>query len=193
MEAVRWRRALAWLAKHLSAYGLLVGYLVVLRVGAARSFSEGGDVGRPEWQLFWAAILVGYAALAVYTTGFWRRWNFFGQELDNPGEIIVGTIVALAALTEAFAVVTALLTQQEWLTTTGKVGNALYWASEAQYLWNFADAIPSLEIPKTLNWPELSHPFKGYASGVMLLTYKILAIIPVVGILVKLFEKKPAA
>ena len=87
-----------------------------------------------------------------------------------------------------FASITALLLDH------GKIAVAegqlpehrLSFSSFAYYLWNLADAIPVLEVPKTLNWT-LDYSLGGWLAGSLLLLYKLVLIVPFVRLLTVLF------
>jgi hypothetical protein len=54
---------------------------------------------------------------------------------------------------------------------------AIYW----YYLWHLAASVPLLEIPSTLNW-ELRYTFIDHVHGALLLTYKLVVIVPLLGL-----------
>jgi hypothetical protein len=57
------------------------------------------------------------------------------------------------------------------------LASAIYW----YYLWHLASSVPLLEIPSTLNW-ELRYTFTDHVHGALLLTYKLVVIVPLLGL-----------
>jgi hypothetical protein len=57
------------------------------------------------------------------------------------------------------------------------LATAVYW----YYLWHLASSVPLLEIPSTLNW-ELRYTFTDHVHGALLLMYKLVVIVPLLGL-----------
>ena len=117
-----------------------------------------------------------------------------------------GTLVALFVLLEVWTATTLLLASVDVLKITGwnfidpipsssgfsagtswVTGSEIYRSVEMLYAWNFLDAIPELSIPETLHW-KLEHELSDVAGGTLLLTFKILAILPVASLIVGLIK-----
>ena len=69
--------------------------------------------------------------------------------------------------------------QREAKTAPGRALNDPVGDSFAYYVWNFLNAIPVLEIPKTLGW-ELRFRFIDHVNPVLLLLYKVALIGPMI-------------
>jgi hypothetical protein len=125
-------------------------------------------------------ILGIWVSPVIHWSGFWRRW--VGWEAAGPSTafLITAVVAALSLLTAMFTVLTALLLQVG-LVGEGddSAGNPVV-ISLKTCLWHLLDAIPIFKVPETLGW-ELKPQLTGWTIGVLLLTYKITAIIPVVG------------
>jgi hypothetical protein len=166
--------------------GTLIAYLVLFH------FVLGGLTGIPPsdpifnpFVLYCATIaLFGLAWLALALTGFWRRWLFWRLPPDETvGSSVVSALTAWAALTASFAAITTELWRVGLLTTkAGVASDFKYGTVELYYIWHFLSAIPALDVPKTLNWT-LQFGFADYFSGALLLVYKLLVIVPVIGLL----------
>jgi hypothetical protein len=131
--------------------------------------------------------LTGFALRRVMQqSGLWQRWAFWKPHRVQSGRALaVSAILVLALLTEVFTAATALLVTQGTITTGG--GNIadsdIYWRTEVLYLWQFADAIPAIDAPTTLNWKAPYH-LDGISGGSLLLGFKILVLLPIVGAIV---------
>jgi len=55
-----------------------------------------------------------------------------------------------------------------------------FWRFQDFYAWHFLDSIPGLKVPATLQW-EQPYNYTDTLSGVLLLSFKLLVIIPVIG------------
>lgn len=157
------------------------------------------------------------AILAVARTGFYRHWMVWKPSPPQPAVFLVaGTAAAVFVLIEAFAGLTFLLEtlglvgmsepaltledlsaaiERKALppsgfggTTTWYYSDEVYSYLELHYLWHFLDAVPVLKIPQTLNW-DLTHRFVDVPSGVLLLAFKVLVILPVVRLALDLWKK----
>ena len=60
---------------------------------------------------------------------------------------------------------------------------------EQYYAWHLADAIPALDVPETLNW-EQPLASTDHLAGVLLLLFKLLAILPVAGLIADLLQRR---
>jgi hypothetical protein len=158
---------------------LITGHAVVHKVteyDAHRVLYPLGMAGLTGYALFWV----------MKQSGLWRRWAFWKRQRVQSGQALaVSAILVLALLTEVFTAVTVLLVTQGVITTGGTTiaDSDIYWRTELLYLWQFADAIPALDAPTTLNWSAPYH-LDGISGGSLLLGFKILVLLPVVGAIV---------
>jgi hypothetical protein len=136
----------------------------------------------------------------------WVPWRYgFGKDVltgravydvktaTNPGYralrlylTILLTLQALLTLSAAFAVLTAALQERGLVTEQPPADvDGFVWSALGFYAWNLLDAIPLLEIPQTLNW-EQATTLRDHLGGALLLAYKLLVIVPLVGLIVGL-------
>lgn len=86
--------------------------------------------------------------------------------------------------TAGFACVAALLSEpgvfgkQGVLELSRPAYDGSPWRMFEAYLWNLADAVPILKVPRTLNWCE-PFRFEDFGGGLLLLAYKVVFIVPV--------------
>jgi hypothetical protein len=138
-------------------------------------------------------LLVGIAALtatvlAVAWSGFWRRWIFWRQEDKQDADVsLLASAVAVAALIEFFAISTVVLAVYGAVDVPGKRTPELA-SVEQYYAWHLADAIPALDVPETLNW-ERPLTSTDHFGGLLLLAFKLLAILPIAGLIAGLIER----
>lgn len=140
-----------------------------------------------QWVLL--AVLMVYSAWAVRSGGFWRQW----LPWLRPGRTWISPVLdayrSLFVLTASFAGLTTILAAQGVLGTDPPFADdGSVWPALAYYVWHFLDAIPVLEIPATLNW-SLGTDYTGYTSGVLLLVYKLLVIVPVVRAILEVVQR----
>jgi hypothetical protein len=169
---------------------LVVGVYVSILVIRISPLVENQGVGS-------ALILaLGGAPFVIYVSGFWRWWNVFDPPKDEHRlAVAIAVFGGLTMLTLVFAVGTAALGVQGWLQESGfharsglDLGEDLTVGSlSAYYVWHLVEAIPAVEIPKTLNW-EVPYTFKDSLSGALMLIYKLLVILPIVAILKQFFS-----
>jgi hypothetical protein len=165
----------ALVARGLRAFAILFAAHLVARVG----------LGARSTALQLAALL----PLSAYTWGF-----MFGQGLLVPlrplmskGELRTAAPLFLEAIplyllvaTESFAAWTAFFFERGWVNSASALtrGHVLG-VAERFYAWNLADTIPTLQLPRTLHWA-VGPGFNDLLSGSLLLTYKVVVIIPII-------------
>jgi hypothetical protein len=116
-----------------------------------------------------------------------RLWKGFGP---------IGPALNLAVLfvwtTSLFAAVTFVFERHNLVDISQAGGGRLASFEKIAdlYSWQFAKAIPLLDVNKTLRWspPLLYH---GSATGVLILLYKIAVIVPVIGTFVLYWRSEP--
>jgi hypothetical protein len=139
------------------------------------------------------ALLVGAGAAAltaviVAITGFWRRWVFWRRRTDEHVlSAALAGLVALAALIELFAVVTVALDSYGAI-EPAKHTRPRLGLVEQYYAWHLADALPLLEVPKTMNWAR-PLTYDDHGAGVLLLAYKLLVILPIAALIAALLDR----
>lgn len=159
--------------------------LLLAVVGTHVAYSYDPDVSR-SW--FFAIFGLATAVSVAAVTGFWRRWAIWRlPPRESAWRIFLSTAGALGMLTIAFAFATLVAAEKDYI---GARGQASLASIETFYLWNFLDAVPVLEIPDTLNWQEPSFEVTDHAGGGLLLAYKVLVIVPVIGALVELWDRR---
>ena len=55
-----------------------------------------------------------------------------------------------------------------------------FWRLQDFYMWHFLDSIPGLEVPETFLWNK-PFQYQDHLTGLLLLLYKVLVILPVIG------------
>jgi hypothetical protein len=142
--------------------------------------------------------LVGVVSLVVLTLrneGLWRRWIFW-QSYSEQGsvKVILWALLALIALTELFTAVTASLLARDFLAVISPIAHSdLYWKTELLYAWHFADAIPAVDATDTLQLDDPPYEFKNAFGGSLVLAYKFLVILPIIGLLVEFISRSRKA
>jgi hypothetical protein len=134
----------------------------------------------------WVALSVCACALLLWIT---RRMlvfsDFYGRYTGRAPVFRSGAIIStglFVSLTAVFAAVTAILLTIGAVTEAEPLDQPTVLYTFGYYFWNFLDAIPALDVPETLHWARPAE-FTDRLSGVLLLAYKLLAILPLVGIL----------
>jgi hypothetical protein len=123
----------------------------------------------------------------VRRTGAWTLFvaAWYDPLNRDPGARSWGRQMMPSALLLAvglFSAWTTLLYQQGWL-GLHRVVPHVFFRMEAYYLWHLLDAIPALQVPKTLHWSE--HPvIDTTRSGVLLLAFKLVVVIPLLGAII---------
>ena len=182
--------------------GTVAGFLCyVFGVHALNSLAlSTGDPASLGFAIVSLALALVPAGLYAWLQGYWRLWLFW-RPLGVPVRALAaGAFAALICLSQAFASLTMLLADQGALElakafpqardTFGMSGT--FGQLELYHLWHFADAIPALEVPDTLNWDEPEY-FDGLGAGSLLLAYKLLVVLPVLTVLVAVFRRPDRA
>ena len=155
--------------------------------------AHGAADGLSEHSTSTELLLVGIAALAatcmaIVWSGFWRRWIFWRQEYpEDPGPSLLASAVAVAVLIEFFAIATVILVVYGAVDLPAENAPELA-SAEQYYAWHLADAIPALDVPETLNWERPLTSTDNFA-GILLLGFKLLAILPIAGLIASLLER----
>ena len=184
-------------------------WVFVIRIAMAEQFNERkyGAIGQ-RYSLFLALaflVVIGIVAVKVTPAPFWRMWLFWRDEASRShvAWLVFSALIALVALTEVFAGLTAVLVQAGWFDTTTSFPDiqetdegflwrfdpGSYGAIELHYVWHFLDAIPALKVPDTLNWSEPTY-FSDKWSGAFLLLYKLAVIVPVLAVAVSVYKRR---
>jgi hypothetical protein len=138
-------------------------------------------LGAEEPLLNWAGVIPGLLlAAALIAMLVWVYWQVrLDDTAHEPYVVAMATSVAVIGVcTEAFSGLTAVLWQEGHVASTRDAAPSL-WAVEQYYLWHLADAVPLVQLPQTLRWPE-PQSFDDQWSGVLLLLFKIMVIVPLV-------------
>jgi hypothetical protein len=140
------------------------------------------------------------AGITVASSGFYMRWLFWRKESRQlpPTSALLGTALAVIGLVVAFTVVSSFLVEQGWVHAAGWThGLPKKWhlvnGIERDFYWSFLDAIPGLAIPTTLHWKHPAHELTGYSGGAIVLAFKVLVILPVIGLALILIRHAQAA
>jgi hypothetical protein len=149
------------------------------------------------FELLVAAVMFALTGFFVLMTGFAERWTPWkpptGNLLFFRG---FETALALLALTEGFTAAMLLLSQVGAISITPPIAGPQaatarppdqWGAAESILIWNLLDMLPSVKAPQTLNWT-LAYHVTDSLGGSVLLAYKVLVVIPVIGAIRKLLS-----
>jgi hypothetical protein len=148
--------------------------VVVLHWLQVVGFSSGNGV----------AIVLSVGVAAVVAAACWALllWLFWLTRLDpsQPGYVlaVVLSVVTICVALEAFAGASTLLWQRGVIRSATPDMPSL-WRAEGHYLWNLLGSVPLLSAPQTVGWRD-PQPFSDHVSGVLLLSFKIAIIAPLV-------------
>jgi hypothetical protein len=190
----------------------IVAVVAVVAALVARVAITSGDdlVYQPtarQWVLVSCMVLI--TVVATVATGFFRLWLFWRPAPKEPVVLALAqTGLALFVLIEMFVSITALLASSGVVSVSGfefigrssnvvsgsgfattywgPAGSQIYRSIEALYFWHLLDAIPALDIPKTLNWTP-AHGLNDHIGGALVLTFKVLVVLPVITLAKTLF------
>jgi len=149
-------------------------------------------------RVFYPVMMAGLTAFALWwvmwRTRLWERWAFWKPDRVGSGRaLVVSAILVLVLLTEVFTAVTVVLLTQDAISARGgSLTDAnVYWRTELLFLWQFVDSIPAIDATTTLNWKPPYH-LDGVSGGSLLLAFKVLVLLPIVGLIVD-FIRHPRA
>jgi hypothetical protein len=147
-----------------------------------------------------AGLALALGIEVVYLSAFWRHWLFFLSRAAVEPRWKSWTMLALGAtaITLAFAALCAVLLRHDHVEARRPVAKASgargasYDASAAgapspfsvafeNAAWTVADAVPVLDIPRTLDDWKPRYALVGQAGGWLMLVYKLLVLLPLVG------------
>jgi hypothetical protein len=89
-------------------------------------------------------------------------------------------VVAVGFSVEAFAGLTWLLWKHDALGVSAPGGLSL-WRVEQLFLWNVIDAVPILDIPRSLSWQRPAVT-SGFWVGAMLVGFRAIVLVPAIGL-----------
>ncbi len=141
-----------------------------------------------QWLVVTTAFLSRLGMALALLLPLWReQWlKFVGYQREN-GFALTPSFLALWPAffaTTGFALMLDFLYQRGVASVEPPTAmEAATWPTFPYFVWNFLDAIPYLEIPRTLSW-ELGFEFTDHVTPVLLLAYKILIIGPVIALAV---------
>lgn len=119
--------------------------------------------------LLWAWLISGNRGVRIFTQlyrqGIW--WPFVFSVA-----MFVFAMLPFAALSSIFA-------DLGYAIFEPSVPRGEFWRLQDLYLWHLMNSVPSLHIPETLLWQE-PYRYKDHLSGVLLLAFKIIVIVPVI-------------
>jgi hypothetical protein len=138
---------------------------------------------------WWLFFLGSSTAVVIGFTGFWRRWLFMPEPSASRSSILISAAGALLTLTIFFSVLTSVLAVKGVIPE--KPQGRLFAHIEERYCWEFLDQVPAIKIPETLHWKPQYSP-KDHLSGALILIYKLLVILPVVGVIKYVWDRRQA-
>lgn len=137
------------------------------------------------------ALLLAGASLGVLA---WIYW-LIQVDSEDPKPYVVALLSSFATVgvcTAAFSGLTVTLWREEFFVTGPTSRTPDLWSVNAYYLWHLVDALPVLGVTEALHW-EQPVIFTDSWSGVLLLAFKVLLLIPMVRILfsaLRLFQSQ---
>jgi hypothetical protein len=176
---------------------LLIVPVAWILVGRVAFTAQDLTIPPSVFELLVAAVIVALTVFIVLMTGFNERWLPWrpptGNLLFFRG---FETALALLALTEGFTAAMLLLSQVGAISIAPSIAGPQaatarppdQWsAAESILIWNLLDMLPSVKAPQTLNWT-LTYHVTDSLGGLVLLAYKVLVVIPVIGAIRKLLS-----
>jgi hypothetical protein len=155
-------------------------------LGLVLIISEFDALGQLPAVLQWTLVCGAFAS-TLFILGLFafpssrRRWIDWNGRFW-PALPVLNTVGMACYATAGFALVTGFLTQQGVaVAAPQRVLEDPASDAYTYYAWNFFNAIPYLEIPRTLGW-ELRLGFTDHVSPVLLLMYKLALVGPVIAI-----------
>jgi hypothetical protein len=119
--------------------------------------------------LFWAWLISGNRGVRLFT-------QLYKQGVSWP---FLFSVAMLVFALVPFAGLSSILADRGCAIFEPPVPKGEFGRLQDLYLWHFMSSVPSLKIPETLLWPEPFH-YKDHLSGVLLLAFKIIVIVPVI-------------
>ena len=162
--------------------------LLIVYTGLIQVLVIGGDEVPVA---FWVICLGGGTVFVVGLTRFWEHWRFWRTQNQATSTAVIGALGTFAMLIAVFSVATSVLVKSDIAQTKPALKDEVLMNIEAHYAWHFLDAIPVLDVAKTVNW-KLDHKLTDVWSGLLLLVFKILVIIPVIGVVKHVYVSRQA-
>jgi hypothetical protein len=131
-------------------------------------------------------------AAAVSLIGIYLLTHMYwplARGIYDPIYVIQVWVLALfitVMILETFAALTTLLWDRGLLLSTSALDPSL-WTAEKLYIWQIAKAIPVLKVTETLGW-KAPVGFADHWSGLLLLTFEIVLLVPLLGIVTASYE-----
>jgi hypothetical protein len=183
--------AFMWTVLHPKIYPVFLrplgrfGFLLVM-AGAVQLFVAGhADV------VAFAPFIVLMMLSALALTDFWRRWIVWKPfPAQSVADVFVSTVGALLILTLALSYLTAMLHAHGVVMAKRGIQGDAFVAFEGYYGWHLLDLVPVLKLPSTLNLPHPVNVTDIWAGGILLLLYKALVALPVIGVATQLFSQR---
>ena len=167
--------------------------VVVFAIGAERL---GALLVWVQWLLVTAAFLSSLGMSLALLLSRWRQdWlAVMAYRRENVFSLLPSFLALWPTLiaTTGFALMLDLLYRRGIASAepTTPMG-ASTWPTFTYFVWNLLNAIPYLELPRTLSW-ELGFEFTDHVTPVLLLAYKILIIGPLIALGVTVWEDASA-
>jgi hypothetical protein len=157
---------------------------------------------------FAAGVSLALGVEVVYLSAFWRHWLFFlpRDRVEPRWKSWAMLVLGGAAVTLVFTALCAVLLRQGHIdarapaTAGSSAKTAAYDPSASgapspfsvsfeNAIWTVAAAVPVLDVPETLDDWKPRYELTGRTSGWLLLGYKLLVLLPLLGLLGGLLEE----
>jgi hypothetical protein len=151
----------------------------------------------PGWVFAFIVVVVlpFLCVVVAMTSGLYLRWLFW-RPITNERRLwsVLQTVFAIALVVFTFSVFATALVDLGWISlhgypTTVHGRRHVMDGVQVDFAWNIFNAIPALGIPKTLNWSEPARRFGDHGGGVLMLTFKLLVILPLVSLIAQLVQR----
>jgi hypothetical protein len=122
------------------------------------------------------------AATVLLFTGYWRLWfPWRAPKLVLADAFVILGLSWLFLTLAIIATHAALAANGVGSTKRATPDSGIVELTRRYYLWHILDAVPLLDVPDSLTWKR-GNTYVDRTSGVLLLTYKLLVILPIIGI-----------
>lgn len=166
--ASSWREWVRLIGMSVGATAVVMALLQLL----LNSLLSGGPGAR------WTGVVIAALMAMVLQVVVIRNVVISIAEPTRRRFLLVASLLSMAALLSSVAAFAA---------ATAAVRSMPLWAAERTYLWQLADSIPLLAIPRRLNWTEAALT-GGVGVRLTMLAFKLVVIAPLVRLVVALYE-----
>jgi hypothetical protein len=177
LDAEAKRYSTHWARRLAASTGLGLLVLVVLHFAILFALQEDSLIQVP---VFGGILVSGFLLTCALVWVYWRARSRSGDMVPYVVGALIGSLAACVAL-EAFSAGQLLLWRGGDVRAVPGAGHPDLWQVELLYGWHLLDSVPLLSVAKTLRFDEPAL-FADHVSGMLLLLFKLLVLLPLVGI-----------